>query len=212
MDEALASFTSITGTTPDRAQQYLNLTDGIVEQAIELFYTNDGLDLEAATTSTNAQPASQVSSMPADPTHSADHQQSYEDDQGVVHLDYDADANLTDEQQAPASAGTRRRQPRRGSGRTDPRVPNDAISSADLNETHEDDEAVARRLQEEFYGAAPPGMGGGEVDADGVRAPIARTTETLVGPDSFGASDETEMHAAVLDQMRSRRQRAPRGK
>jgi len=51
-------------------------------------------------------------------------------------------------------------------------------SSAAPPHAYEDDEAMARRLQEEFYGAgAGPGAG------DGVRAPIARTTETLVGPD-----------------------------
>ncbi|TGZ78925.1 hypothetical protein EX30DRAFT_333891 [Ascodesmis nigricans] len=41
---------------------------------------------------------------------------------------------------------------------------------------YEDDEAMARRLQEEFYGATG-GAGGG----DEVRAPIPRTRETLVG-------------------------------
>lgn len=42
----------------------------------------------------------------------------------------------------------------------------------------DDDEAVARRLQEELYSDAGMSAGNG-----GVRAPIARTTETLVGPD-----------------------------
>lgn len=53
-----------------------------------------------------------------------------------------------------------------------------------------DDEALARQLQEEFYGE------GGGVDGSGVRAPIASTRETLVGGnDDYGYSDPTR-HAA----------------
>lgn len=44
-----------------------------------------------------------------------------------------------------------------------------------------DDEALARRLQEEFY------SGGGDTNG-GVRAPIARTRETLVDDDDYGYS------------------------
>lgn len=42
--------------------------------------------------------------------------------------------------------------------------------------SYEDDEAMARRLQEEFYGS-----GGAQGEENGVRAPIPRTMETLVG-------------------------------
>jgi hypothetical protein len=53
-------------------------------------------------------------------------------------------------------------------------------SAAIASNTYENDEAMARRLQEEFYGSGegPTGMGG-----DDVRAPMARTRETLVDPD-----------------------------
>jgi hypothetical protein len=45
--------------------------------------------------------------------------------------------------------------------------------------SYEDDEAMARRLQEELYG-----IGGGEaIMENGVRAPIAKTRETLLGSD-----------------------------
>ena len=61
--------------------------------------------------------------------------------------------------------------------------------------------AMARRLQEEMYSENP-------ASGDGVRAPIGRTTETLVGPDaSWGLEDDRE--AAVLEQLRRRAQ--PRG-
>lgn len=48
-----------------------------------------------------------------------------------------------------------------------------------------DDEALARQLQEELYG-------GGGLDSNEVRAPIARTRETLVGgEDDYGYPDPT---------------------
>lgn len=69
--------------------------------------------------------------------------------------------------------------------------------------TYEDDEAMARRLQEEMYGGG--GGGGAAVEDDGVRAPMARTTETLVGPDAD--FDDGDMHTSILGQLRARQQR-----
>ncbi|KAF2280668.1 uncharacterized protein EI97DRAFT_438129 [Westerdykella ornata] len=65
--------------------------------------------------------------------------------------------------------------------------------------TIEDDEAMARRLQEEMYGGAGP--------EPEVRAPMARTTETLVGP---GAYDDDDLDALVADQIAARRRPAGR--
>ncbi|CRG89825.1 UBX domain-containing protein 5 [Talaromyces islandicus] len=66
------------------------------------------------------------------------------------------------------------------------------------DESFEDDAAVARRLQEELYS-------GGDSSGE-VRAPIARTTETLVGPgaESYGDLDP------LLDQFRMRQARNTR--
>jgi len=65
----------------------------------------------------------------------------------------------------------------------------------------EDDEAMARRMQQEMYGAQGAG------DEQDVRAPQARTAQTLLGPDlDDWRNDPDDMHAAVLEQMR-RRQR-----
>lgn len=64
----------------------------------------------------------------------------------------------------------------------------------------EGDEAMARRLQEEMY------QGAG-VDPDGVRAPISRTTETLVGPGARWGGDDADLDSMVAEQM-LRRQRA----
>ena len=67
---------------------------------------------------------------------------------------------------------------------------------------YEDDEAVARRLQEELYAG---GDAAGGYDADEVRAPMARTTETLVGGQG-GDWPPDDMNAAILQQMRARQQ------
>ncbi|GIZ49226.1 hypothetical protein CKM354_001226100 [Cercospora kikuchii] len=70
----------------------------------------------------------------------------------------------------------------------------------------EDDEAMARRLQEEMYGGPGGSSRGGE---DEVRAPIARTTETLVGPGSYGGfdpNDPGQMNAAIAEQLMRRNQ------
>lgn len=65
----------------------------------------------------------------------------------------------------------------------------------------EDDEAMARRLQEEMYG------GGGPPAQEEVRAPMQRTTETLIGPGSnWGLEDdESTVDAMVQDQLARRR-------
>jgi hypothetical protein len=98
----------------------------------------------------------------------------YEDESGVVHVDSDSDDEL--------GSATRAHPP--------------AVPGA--GSTVDDDAAMARRLQEEMYGSAPDGGG----DEDGVRAPMARTTETLVGPDL--GFDDDDMHANILSQLRAR--------
>ena len=61
---------------------------------------------------------------------------------------------------------------------------------------------MARRLQEELYGGAQQNA---QNEQDEVRAPMARTTETLVGPeDDF---DDGDMHTSILSQVRARQQR-----
>ncbi|EME39301.1 hypothetical protein DOTSEDRAFT_75127 [Dothistroma septosporum NZE10] len=73
----------------------------------------------------------------------------------------------------------------------------------------EDDEAMARRLQQEMYGGGGSGgSGGAGLDEDGIRAPMARTTETLVGPGSYDfRNDPGEMNAAIAQQMFNRQHR-----
>ncbi|KAF2480530.1 UBX domain-containing protein 2 [Neohortaea acidophila] len=159
-DENISMFCAFTEATPEQAQQYLALTDGNVEQAVELFFNNP--DLGATAAAAAARPA---------PTSNRDN---------PVTIDDDEDG---DEVQEVGSRNV-------GAG------------------GFEDDEAMARRLQEEMYGGP---ANGGQLDEDGVRAPMARTTETLVGPDADWMRDPNEMRAAVAEQLMERQRRRAAG-
>ena len=208
MDEdTIAQFASITGSSPAIAAQYLRLADNHTEQAIELFYANDGADLEPS-----SQPphSSQPPPIPPPSSRPAGHRRGYQDEDGVVHLDSDQEdldyvdnddiefAGQNQREDSTASRGTSTLQTSSGAATA---VGQESIAV-------DDDEAMARRLQEEFYGAAGRTGGGSTemLDEHGYRAPIGRTTETLVGQGSFDPTDEDEMRAAVVEQMAGRRQ------
>ncbi|KAF7538053.1 hypothetical protein G7054_g3253 [Neopestalotiopsis clavispora] len=129
-------------------------------------------------------------------------------------------ANFTNDNQPTASAqSSSARAPRHLTGREDSRgvitIDSDdddtAMTEGDDDDDdddnvaavarlaqEEDDAAMARRLQEEMYGQ-------GGAAADEVRAPMSRTTETLVAPNpAWSLEDDRE--AAVLEQLRRRRQ------
>ncbi|KAI9731051.1 MAG: hypothetical protein M1834_005514 [Cirrosporium novae-zelandiae] len=179
-DDALAQFTSITGSSPELAQQYLHLTDGNLEQAVQLFFDSGGVDMGGSVAPTT-QPSSHVPSNP-NPTNINDP------------ISIDSDNEISDDND-PEIIGYNPRA-ERPTVRANPGF--DTPTSGD-HTSMEDDEAMARRLQEEMYG-------GGAMDgtsADDVRAPIARTRETLVGPGADYGDDN--MQAAVFEQIEARR-------
>jgi hypothetical protein len=166
-DENIVNFVSITSCEPDKAAQYLRLTEGNFEQAIQLYFDSPNLDLGGA--SSAAAPAQNAPSSARNP------------------ITVDSDDDMSDFDPAALAS-------------TPPARPPPAV---------EDDEAMARRLQEEMYG------GGGPPGEEEVRAPMQRTTETLVGPGSnWGPADEEEdVDAMVQEQLARRRAgRAPRSK
>lgn len=197
MDEAVIQFTGITGATPQRAEQYLRLTDGNLEQAVQLYFDSDGVDLEGQdppTESTDSQPTRVPTESPtrAQPAGST----GYADEGGVVHLDSDEDISEDNDTEMTGhnqQAGRRTELPAT-------RITNTRAAGRSI----EDDEALARRMQEEMY--AGGGMGD-SLDANGVRAPMARTTETLVGPGANYGDAPEDMRAAVAEQMLARQQR-----
>lgn len=142
-NDVVAQFTEITGSTPELAAQYLQITEFNIEQAMQLFFENGGAPL----TSEPSQPRG--SGIP--------------NNAEVVTIDSDSD------NEAPRRSGAA---------------------------GFDDDEAMARRLQEQMYG-------GPDNNEDEVRAPMARTTETLVGPGADYNDDGADMHANILSQLRA---------
>lgn len=192
--EAVAQFVSFTSSTPDQAVQYLRLTDGDIQQAIDLFYANDGNDLSS---SVQAPPVSPSQTRP--PGH---RQRGYEDSHGIVHLDSDSEFSEDDK---PAATSTNRSGPALLARPRPSTYTPSSMTPPTGPGAFDDDEAMAMRLQEEIYA----GAGVREItesEPDGPRAPIGRTTETLVGPGSFDPTNEAELRTAVLEQMRARQQ------
>jgi UBX domain-containing protein 7 len=209
MDEIEAQFVSITGSTPQKAEQYLRLTDYNLEQAIPLYLDSGGIDLEGQDTTTASAATSSAARPPAPPSLRPQHARGlhgYADDDGVVHIDSDDDIDDDDD---PEIIGWNQRLPKATApldhhppASATPPPTHQVTDSQDL----ESDEAMARRLQEELYAG---GDLDGVVDADGVRAPIARTRETLVGPGSDWGPTDPGMREAVMAQMRARHPGAP---
>lgn len=177
MDEAVDHFMAFTGATPEVARRYLGLTESNTEQAIQLFF--DSPDLASA-----ADPPAQPSAPPiptttrpqprASGTSRTNAPGAGSDDEDLMDMDYDEG-----EDDASRAAAVGR--------------------AAEID----DDEAMARRLQDELYAG---GDAAGGVDADGVRAPIGRTTETLVGGPDDGWGGAPDDMLAAAQQMRARHQ------
>lgn len=209
-DEAVAQFISFTSSTTERAEQYLRLTDGDIQQAIDLFFANDGNDAYGSTSAptASAQSAAQSARGVHRQAATSRPRQDYEDEDGVVHIDSDRD--LTDDDEPQVTGFNTRQAARPGRSRSDVRTPSSMTPPPARTATNlvDEDEAMARRLQEEFYGDA--GLVD-ELGPDGVRAPLARTTETLVGPESFDSTNRDELRDAVLEQMQIRQRLQQRG-
>lgn len=187
MDDAIGVVCAVTDCTPQVARHFLSLTDGNAEQAIQLFY--DSPDLS----STMVQEPSPVPT--AQPSRSQASGAGRRDPPGIINLDSDDEDMAMDTSADLGNNPFQERQPAR-----------QASSSAAAGHIadYEDDEAVARRMQEELYAG---GDMAGDFASEGVRAPLARTTETLVGPGADWAPED--LQEAVLQQMRARQQPRP---
>lgn len=176
--EAISTFCSITGASTDVAQSFMQLSGNDVSRAIELFFENPDL---ASSVQTAGNPA-------REPQTTSTSRTGRQDPSGVIHIDSDDDDSMNiDDGDSDGEDGRAA-----------------AAYAANLAQ-EEEDAAMAKRLQEEMYQGQSSGAGG-PVDEDGVRAPIARTTETLVAPDpAWGPLDDGEMEMNFLNQMRRRR-------
>lgn len=181
MDDPVEAFTSITGQSEAVARVYLGMTDNNHEQAIGLFFEAPELASQNAP-SQQAPPQIPTSTRPQRSTNRAQQNAS-----GVVELDSDDDMEVDDDN---------------SDGDSETATAAAIARAAEV----EDDAAMARRMQEELYSG---GDASGGFDAEGVRAPIARTTETLVGGPGGWDGDDA-LQSDVLEQMRLRAQRQTR--
>jgi hypothetical protein len=186
MDDNISTFIAITGANTDVARSFLEMTAGNFERAIELFYENPdlasgvGAGLSANTASTN-QPAPAT----APPRGNIGRQ----DSDGIIHIDSDEDEDMQFDEDSDREEENQRA----------------AAAQAAALAQEEEDMAMAKRLQEELY---QENHGSGSGGAGDVRAPIARTTETLVAPGWGGGEHDDGMEAAFLEELRRRRQQA----
>ncbi|CAM1511874.1 Fc.00g093870.m01.CDS01 [Cosmosporella sp. VM-42] len=184
MEDNISTFTAITGASPDVARSFLEMTAGNFERAIELFYENPDLASGVGAGLSSNPPASHLE--PASRSNFG-----RQDATGVIHIDSDEDEDMQFDDDS------------------DPEAENDAAVAAHAAALaqEEEDMAIAKRLQEELYQenhGAGSGTGG-----DDVRAPIARTTETLIAPGPSWAGGDDGVESAILEQLRQRRQQNP---
>lgn len=91
-DADISSFVDITGSSAPVARGFLEMTNGDISQAIQLFFENPDLQYSI---NPSAPPAAGAQS--ADATTSASRPGVREDDDGVIHIDSDDDDMLDDE-------------------------------------------------------------------------------------------------------------------
>ncbi|KAB5522024.1 hypothetical protein GE09DRAFT_499438 [Coniochaeta sp. 2T2.1] len=202
MDGDIAGFVGVTGAREEAARTILEMCGGDLGQAIQLWYNDEDLQRNLnnpsppqAGAGPGASSGSSSSRAPPPVPHSTRPPRGpvgHEDDNGVIHIDSDdtddddgMDVDYDDGYEAAAVASRAQ---------------------------EEEDAAMAQRLQEELYGGGGAGPGpAGAQDDDGVRAPIARVTETLVAPGGGGGmygdddDEQEDLNARLLEQMRRRR-------
>lgn len=185
MDEHISTFVAITGATADIARGFLQITNGEVEPAVGLYFENPDLASGVGAGVTGSGGGSETALPPAARTSNIGRQ----DASGVIHISDDEDDDVMHIEDDEDESGADERA---------------AVEQAAALAQEEEDAAMAKRLQEELYqgGSGPGGAG----PNDDVRAPIARTTETLVAPDMSwdGGMDEESTHR-LLEQLRGRR-------
>ncbi|KAK3335840.1 hypothetical protein B0T19DRAFT_395653 [Cercophora scortea] len=185
------TFMGITSANERAARRILDLCGGDLEQAVQLWFGDE--ELQRSLSNPSPPPGAASSNAAATSRSSTRRNRppvGREDAHGVIHIDSDDDdVQMTEDESF---------------GQFDD-SDDDAADAVNVARTaqEEEDAAMAKRLQEELY------SGQTAVDEDGVRAPMARTTETLIGPGG-GFSNDGDVEAAILDQIRRRRQPAAR--
>ena len=174
MDESIAQIVTITSASPERAAQYLQLADGDPDSAVVLYFENNGADPSGGPSTYDAPPPPPASSRPGGT--------------GDAHHPIDIDDGTISDDNDPEITGFRKM------GTVE-----ETAHSSNRGLTFDADAEYARRLQEEMYGGAG---GPGPTGEEEVRAPIARQSETLLGPGAdAGPLDDRDLPAHVMQQM-----------
>lgn len=185
------AFTGITGASDAAAQRVLEICGGDLEQAVQLWFADEELQRSLSTPAGIAAAGGPTSSRNAHTTTRSNRPSrrptGREDDAGVIHIDSD-DSDDDDVDMTEDDA-------------FDDEDEQAAAQSVARTAQEEEDAAMAKRLQEELYGGGGGGGGAGGLADDDVRAPMARTTETLVAPEGFPDQGSAD---AVLEGMRQR--------
>lgn len=135
------------------------MSDGDVQQAIHLFFETDGADLESSPVPHNVAPHAETTGI-------MQHEPITVDDDIVID-------EFEDNFEVALQTSRLANQSTLPGGDPVPTTPGPTKAS-----NLDADEAMARRLQEEFYSDMNELQ-----ETNGVRAPIAKTRETLVGPE-----------------------------
>ncbi|KAK8049604.1 hypothetical protein PG994_011334 [Apiospora phragmitis] len=181
MDEDVAQFQAITGTDSEQvARGYLEISGNDPMQAIQLFFENPELASSFTTQANNASSSHPPSTAPPRASSAV---------------------KTTMASYISTRTTTTIQPPDHRNHVTIPDNEDDHENIAALARQAQEDEdaAMARRLQDDMYSQDP-------ASADGVRAPMARTTETLVAPDPSWSLDDDDRESAVLEQLRRRQQ------
>ncbi|KAG6180854.1 hypothetical protein E4U23_007542 [Claviceps purpurea] len=188
MDEVISTFVAITGATPEVGRGFIQITNGDFERAVGLYFENPELaSVVSAGVSGSASTSANPSSARARQSNSG-----RQDASGIIHIsDDDDDVMMHDDDEIDIGDESERA----------------AVQHAAAMAQEVEDAAMAKRLQEEIYSSGS----GDPADQDGVRAPIARTTETLVAPDpSWADTPDDSSEQRLLELLRSRRHPPPR--
>lgn len=184
MDEAISTFVAITGATPEVGRGFIQITNGDFERAVGLYFENPEL---ASVVSAGVSGSASTSANPP----SARARQSNSGRQvasGIIHISDDDDDVMMHDGDDEIDIGDESERA--------------AVQHAAAMAQEVEDAAMAKRLQEEIYSSGS----GGPADQDGVRAPIARTTETLVAPDpNWAETSDDSSEQRLLEHLRSRR-------
>jgi hypothetical protein len=174
------AFMGITGSGEPAAQRMFEIC-GDLEQAVQLWYGDEELQ-RSLSNPASAAPTASTRSQAQSSRPLPGRRAGREDDRGVIHIDSDEDIDMTENE-------------------FDDDDDTSAAAMVARSAQEEEDAAMAKRLQEELYGA-----GGQDAGEEGVRAPMARTTEMLVAP-NYDAPDDV---GAAMEEIRQR-QAAARG-